>query len=393
MKVFRGIKWPVIALVAGLTSSILIGCSSQSRTNESPSEVRVEAAPDPSVIVVSDASRIPLVAVSTQRFFGELKVNAVVAPDVNRTVPVLSLSGGRVLDVRVKLGDEVKKGQILMRIASNDISQAFGDYQKFKASEILARRQLERAQELYTNGAIAKKELEIADDAEQKAKVDLATGAERLRVLGADTNHPSTILEVRSPISGTVVEQNISAGTGVRSLDVSPNLFTVADLSRVWIICDVYENNLSQVHTGDSAEVRLAAYPDKALRAKIGNIGRVLDPATRTAKVRLEIENPSGLLRPGMFATVSFRSQKGEDHAVAPSSAIVRLHDKDWVFVAIDGNKLRRTEVHLAELRPGGQQVILDGLKAGDRVVANALEFASGFDKVAETGAGKEAAK
>lgn len=388
MNVFRVINWLAVTSTAALTCSLVSGCSNQSRTTESPSEVRVEAAADPSVISITDPLRTPLVTVSSRRFFGELKVNAVVAPDVNRTVPVLSLSGGRVLEIRAKLGDEVKKGQILVRIASNDISQAFSDYQKFKANETLSRRQLERAQELYAKGAIAQKDLETAEDAQQKAKVDLATAAERLRVLGADINHPSAVLEVRAPISGTVVEQNISPGTGVRSLDVSPSLFTVADLSRVWILCDVYENNLNEVHLGDSAEVRLTAYPDKVLKVRVSNIGRVLDPATRTAKVRLEIENRGSILRPGMFATVSFRSQRGEDHAVVPSSAIVRLHDKDWVFVALEGNKFRRTEVRVGVLATDGQQAILGGLKVGDRVVANALEFSNGVDRVVEKGVG-----
>lgn len=381
MRVVDRFNFLPIFMAAGLVGSLLGGCSKNSRPTEPPSDVRVEAAPDPSVVHIADASRIPLVSVSGQRFFGELKVNGVVASDVNRTVPVLSLSGGRVLEVRTKPGDEVKKGQVLMRLASNDVSQAFADYQKFKASETLSRRQLERAQELYTNGAIAKKDLETAEDAEQKAKVDLATSAERLHVLGADINHPSPVLEVHSPISGTVVEQNITTGAGVRSLDVSPNLFTIADLSHVWILCDVYENNLDQVHLGDSAEARLTAYPDKLLKARVSNIGRVLDPATRTAKVRLELENRAASLRPGMFATVTFTSQRGETRPAIPPSAIMRLHDKDWVFLSIGGNNFRRTEVQIGSRQTDGKQEILSGVKAGDQVVAKALEFSASTEK------------
>lgn len=362
-------------------SAGITGCSNHSRSTESPSDVRVEAAGDPSVISASREGQIPVAIAASGRFFGELQVNGVVTPDVNRTVPVLSLSGGRVVDMRAKLGDEVKKGQVLMRINSNDASQAFSDYQKFKASETLARRQWSRAQELYAKGAIAQKDLETAEDAQQKAKVDVTAAAERLHLLGADTQHPSALLEIRSPIAGTIVEQNISAGTGVRSLDASPNLFTVADLSRVWILCDVYENNLSQVGVGDRAEVRLTAYPEHALTAKVGNIGRVLDPTTRTAKVRLELDNRNGTLKLGMFATVTFTSRRSEERVVVPPSAVMRLHDKDWVFVAIDGKKFRRTEVQVGPRQHDGQQEILSGVKAGDRVVTNALEFSSMVEK------------
>lgn len=359
----------------------IAGCSKQSHTTESPSDVRVEAAGDSSVISVSGEAQVPLAIASSRRFFGELQVNGVVTPDVNRTVPVLSLSGGRVLDMRAKLGDEVKKGQVLMRINSNDASQAFSDYQKFKASEVLARRQLTRAQELYAKGAIAQKDLETAEDAEQKAKVDVTAAGERLHLLGADAQHPSAILEIRAPIAGTIVEQNIAAGTGVRSLDASPNLFTVADLSRVWILCDLYENNLSQVGIGDQADVQLTAYPDKKLKAKVSNIGRVLDPNTRTAKVRLELDNKGGVLRPGMFATVTFTSRRSEERVVVPSTAVMRLHDKDWVFVALDGKRFRRTEVQIGPRQNNGQQEILSGVKAGDRIVTNALEFSSTVEK------------
>src|SRR5208337_4426243 len=129
------------------------------------------------------------------------------------------------------------------RINSPDVSQAFSDYQKAQADEVLARRQQERSETLLANGAIAQRDLEAAEDAEQKAKVDVTTAAEHLRVLGADVSHPSPIVEIEAPISGSIVEQNITGGTGVRSMDNSPNLFTIADLSHVWILCDVYENN------------------------------------------------------------------------------------------------------------------------------------------------------
>src|SRR5262249_42020863 len=151
-------------------------------------------------------------------------------------------------------------GDLLLVINSPDISQAFSDYHKFAAGETLARKQFERAQILHGQGALAQKDLEVARDNLARAAVDAATAAERIRILGADLNHPSPLLEIRAPVSGTIIEQNIAYTGAVKSLDNSPNLFTIADLSRVWVVCDVYENNLGQVRIGDYADVQLNAY-------------------------------------------------------------------------------------------------------------------------------------
>jgi cobalt-zinc-cadmium efflux system membrane fusion protein len=307
----------------------------------------------------------------------ELHVNGVVSPDINRTVPVLSLSGGRAVDIRVRLGDDVRKGQVLVRISSPDISSAFSDLQKFQADELLARKQLQRSQSLYDKGAIAAKDLEVAQDAEDKARVDWKTAEQRVRILGADPSHPSPILEIRAPISGTIVEQNVTGGTGVRSMDNSPNLFTIADLSRVWVLCDAYEDALARIHLGDVAEIHANAVPDRTFSGRVSNISRVLDPSTRTAKVRIEINNPAGDLRSGMFVTASFRAARPQTQTVIPASALIRMHDKDWVFLALGGKQFRRQEVRLGALLPDGYQEVMAGLAPTAQVVANALQFSS----------------
>ena len=368
-----------LILVACLTPWLSSSCNRGSSADHAP-PVTVEKAQDLTLVEVADPEQFPLTGVEQRSTYDELKLNGVVTPDVNRSVPVLSLAGGRVVDIRARLGDDVSKGQVLLRINSPDVSQAFSDYQKAQADEVLARRQQERSETLLAKGAIAQRDLEAAEDAEQKAKVDLATAAEHLRVLGADLNHPSPVVEIRAPISGTIVEQNITGGTGVRSLDNSPNLFTIADLSRVWVLCDVYENNLAQVRLGDFAEVRLNAYPDQALKGRVSNISRVLDPNTRTAKVRLELDNQRRLMRAGMFATATFRSQSKQLRSVVPVKAVLRLHDKDWVFRAEGGHRFRRVEVQAGRVSSDGLQEILAGLARGDQIVANALQFASAAD-------------
>src|SRR5262249_43587093 len=153
---------------------------------------------------------------------------------------------------------------------------------------------IDRAQLLYSHGALAEKDLQQAEDVEEKAQVDLRTTEQHVRILGGDPVHPGATIELRSPINGTIVEQNVSGYEGIKSLDNSPNLFTIADLTQVWVLCDVYENDLGEVHVGDTTKLRLKAYPDKVYRGRIADISRVLDPTTRAAKVRIVLPNSDG---------------------------------------------------------------------------------------------------
>jgi cobalt-zinc-cadmium efflux system membrane fusion protein len=346
------------------------------KAKSEPTKTQIVIA-DPNVIEIEAPERFSVTDVTAEELFEELHVNGVVAPDVSRTVPVLSLSGGRAVDIRARIGDDVQKGQVLVRISSPDVSAAFSDLQKFQADEILAQKQLQRAELLYQKGAIAQKDLEVAEDAENKAKVDRDTALQRVHILGGNPKQPSPILDVRAPISGTIVEQNVVGGTGVRSMDNSPNLFTIADLSRVWVLCDAYEDVLAKVHEGDSAEIRVNAFADRVFHGKISNISRVLDPNTRTAKVRIEIDNPGRVLRAGMFATASFKSTQPVKRIVIPTAAAIRMHDKDWVFLPIGGNQFRRQEVHLGAVLPDGHQEVVAGLAPSSKVVGNALQFSS----------------
>jgi cobalt-zinc-cadmium efflux system membrane fusion protein len=211
----------------------------------------------------------------------------------------------------------------------------------------------------------------VAEDAEEKAKVDVENTRERLRVLGGDIEHPAAIVDIRAPVSGVITDQQVTNAGGVAGLS-SPNPFTISDLSNVWILCDVYENDLASVQLGQSAEIRLNAYPEKVFTGRISNVGPVLDPTLRTAKVRVEVRNP-GLMRVGMFVTATFHGQKKEMRASVPASAILHLHDRDWVYVPAGGKKFRRVEVISGSTLPNNQQAIVSGIKPGQQVVSNAL--------------------
>jgi membrane fusion protein, heavy metal efflux system len=360
-------------------SVLLAGCGAKATVDpraEAPPPAVVEQDQDVNLVKVDHPEQFPVAAATAREAAPELHVTGVVGPDVSRNVPVISLASGRVVEIGAKLGDSVNKGQLLLRIQSTDISAALSDYRKALVDQVLARAQLDRANTLHEKGAMAKKDLEIAQDADAKAKVDVETTAERLRVLGADINQPNGVIDIHAPASGVITEQNVTAAAGVKTLDNSPNLFTIADLSHVWILCDVYENDLSNVHTGEYADVRLNAYPGRVFPARISQIGPILDPNTRTAKVRLELRNP-GFMRLGMFVTATFHGLQKQIRAVVPASAVLHLHDRDWVYKPAEGKTYRRVEVTGGNMLAGNMQEIVAGVAPGDRVVSNALVLQS----------------
>lgn len=353
---------------------VLAGCSAQGKLDpkaEAPPPAEVEHVQNAGLFKVDHPEQFPLATAGQREAAPELNVTGVVSADVSRTIPAISLATGRVIEVHARLGDTVTKGQLLMKVQSADISGAYSDYQQALADETLARAQFERAKLLYDKGAIAQKDLEITQDAEVKAQVTVKTTLEHLKVLGADPDHPSPIVEVKAPVSGVITDQQVTAAAGVQGL-ASPNPFTISDLSAVWILCDVYENDLAQVHLGEYADVHLNAYPNQVFKGRVGNISPVLDANLRTAKVRLELRNP-GMMRFGMFVTATFHGLQSEVRATVPAAAVLHLHDRDWVYVPADAGAFRRVEVAGGQMLPGNLQEIVSGIQPGQQVVSNAL--------------------
>ncbi|MGA3324672.1 MAG: efflux RND transporter periplasmic adaptor subunit [Terriglobia bacterium] len=364
----------VVACLALLSS----GCASGKADprSEAPPPAQVEHEQDGGAFSVDHPEQFPLAIAGKYEASPELDVTGTVSPDVSRNFPVVSLASGRVVDIHARLGDTVTKGQLLMRVQSQDISQAFSDYQQAVADETLARTQLDRAKDLYAHGANSQNDLQIAEDTEAKARVTVETTLNHLRILGADPHNPSAIVDVRAPASGVITDQQVTAAAGTQGL-ASPNAFTISDLSHVWILCDVYENDLPFVRLGEFADIHLNAYPDQVLRGRVGNIGSILDPNLRTAKVRLEVQNP-GMLRLGMFATATFYGSKKDVRATVPPTAVLHMHDRNWVYVPMGGNRFRRVEVVAGKMlpaTPSEKQEILSGLEPGQQVVANALDL------------------
>jgi len=341
---------------------------------EAPPPLKVEKVEDRNLFKVDHPDQFQLTEAVAHVATAQLRVTGTVNPDIARAVPVISIATGRIVEIGARLGDTVKKGQVLLRVQSSDIAGAYSDYQKAVTDEQLTRTQLARAQLLYDKGAISLNDLQVAEDTDAKAKVDVKTTSEKLRVLGsANLDQPTGFVEIRAPVSGVITDQQVTNAAGVAGLG-SPNPFTISDLSTVWILCDVYENDLSNVHLGELADIVLKAYPDKTFSGVISNIGPVLDPNIRTAKVRIEVRNP-GLMRPGMFVTATFHGLKKETHAALPATAILHLHDRDWVYEPANNNQFRRVAVTAGDMLPGAMQEVTLGITPGQRVVLNALEF------------------
>jgi len=364
------------ALLCMTLSVWLAGCGEGKvdQKAEAPPTATVETEMDPNNFKVDNPEQFHLAKATEYKAVSTLNVTGVVNPDIARAVPVISIASGRIVEIDARLGDEVTKGQLLLKVRSNDVATAYQTYLKAENDERFARLQYDRAKILYEKGAIAKSALEAAEDTASDAKADLDAALEQLRLLGADKDHPSGIVEVRAPISGVITDQQVTNAAGVQGLG-GPNPFTISDLSYVWIICDVYENDLDAVHVGEFADIRLNAYPDKVLKGRIDNILPILDPSIRTAKVRLEVPNPGRIMRVGMFTTATFHGKEPQLRAAVPATAILHLHDRQWVYVPLGGGRFRRIEVTTGNMLPGNQQEVLSGINPGAQVVQNALAF------------------
>jgi membrane fusion protein, heavy metal efflux system len=363
---------------------LLAGCNSKPSDpkNEAPPAAVVQPDADPNLVHVDHPDQFTLVAATDYAATSSIQVTGTVNPDISRTIPVISIASGRVVEVHARIGDYVKKGQLLMDVQSTDVSGAFSSYLKAVNDERLAKVQLDRAKILNEKGAIPNSQVEIAQNADDDAKAALTASEEQLRVLGVDKDHPAATVKVYAPASGFIIAQNVtnSAAAGV-TFAGSSNAFTIADLSHVWIVCDVYENDLPTVHLGQKADIRLTAYPDRVFTGVISDIGAVLDPQIRTAKIRIQVENPNTLMRIGMFATATIHGKNSQTHVQVPATSVLHLHDRDWVYTPVGDGKFRRIQVRGGASLPGDMQEIISGLNAGQQVVTNALALQNTADQ------------
>lgn len=371
----------VFFLATSLAPMALFGCGEAhgDPAQEAPPPQKIVQGVDVTDFAVEHPEQYPLVAATRYEAPSQLAVTGTVLPDISRSVPVVTLASGRVVDIRARLGDTVQKDQVLLQIRSDDIGLGFDAYRKAIADELLARKQLDRTKDLFQHGAAAMQDLEVAQDNEDDAKTTLDTATEHLRLLGNDPNRPpSGVVDILAPITGVITDQEVTIAATVQSYS-APNPFTISDLSTVWIVCDVYENDMADVRLDEPADVKLNAFPNRVFKGKVSNIGSILDPNIRTAKVRIEVPNPGLIMRPGMFATATLYGLTKQTFTAVPASAILHLHDRDWVLIPVQG-KFRRTQVTSGSQLPNDMQEIVSGLQPGQQVVSNAVVMQNAID-------------
>ncbi len=350
-----------------------------------------EAPPAPTVVETGGSGSVhvakpalfPLVQAVSRDVTSTLNVTGQVQPDVSREIPVLSLANGRVTALHVGLGDYVKKGQLVMEVQSPDVTNAFDAYLKAVNDEHLTRVTLDRDKLLYGKGAIPQTQLEAAQDGEDDARADLNAAEQQLHILGVDKNNPSENVKIYAPATGVIIAQNVTAAgaAGINYAGNSGSLL-IADLSHIWVICDVYENDLATVHLGEHADIRLNAFQTKVYSGTISDIGAQLDSTLRTAKVRIQINNPDNLMRLGMFATATFQAKKPNAETAVPAAAILQLHDRSFVFVpTAESGSFRRVTIVTGRTLDGGLIEVLSGLSPGQQVVSNALNLQNSADQ------------
>ena len=376
-----------VAVVISLSMLLsLAGCKSGSTNREAaeaPSTPTVVETGSGDTVHVERATRFPLVQAESRQVQSTLQVTGSVSPDVSREIPVLSLANGRVVALHVGLGDTVRKGQLVMEVQSPDVTTAFDAYRKAVNDEHLTTVTLDRDKLLYGKGAIPQTQLEAAQTGEDDAKADLTAAEQQLKIYGVDRNHPGDSVKIYAPASGVVIAQNVTnaSAAGITYAGAAGSL-TIADLSHVWVICDVYENDLANVKLGQHADISLNSFPGKTFSGTISDIGAQLDPALRTAKVRIQVANPGNELRIGMFATATLLGSHPQTETAVPAGAILQLHDRSYVFIpsGSDGS-FRRVQVKTGATLPGNMIEIQSGLSPGQQVVGNALDLQNTADQ------------
>ncbi len=370
-----------------LLALALAGCKHQ----EPNKEAREAPPPTPQVVEtggsgqvhVEAPERFQLTSTATVQATSKLDVTGSVTPDISRELPVLSLANGRVLALHVTLGDTVHKGQLVMEVQSPDVTNAFDTYLKAKNDERLAKVTLDRDKLLFDKGAIPESQLQAAQNAEEDATTDLTAAEQQLHILGVDKSNPSETVKIYSPATGVIIAQNVTnAGAAGISYAGNTGSLIVADLSHVWVIVDVYENDLATIHLGQHADIRVNAFADKVFSGTISDIGAILDPSIRTAKVRIQVNNPGNELRIGMFVTATLTTGRPQAVVAVPEAAVLHLHDLTYVFVPTNtAGIFRRVLIKTGNVVNGNMLEVLSGLAAGQQVVGNALDLQNTADQ------------
>jgi len=313
------------------------------------------------------------------------QVTAAITYDETRTVRVASPIAGRVTGDIAALGAKLKAGDPLASLDSPDLGQAQADYAKAQADRNLAERVYQRQRDLFDHGVAPRKDFEQAQDEVSRTRSEAERARLKLANLGVKGERTDNRFILHAPISGEITERNINPGMEVRP-DLATPLFVLSDLSRLWVLLDVFEKDIGLIHLGQQVLVKVPAWPEQEFKATVDYISRVVDDNTRTVKVRCVLPNPDKKLLPAMYAAVELQSDAGDLGIVIPLNSLFTEGESDWVFVAIDNDHYQKRPVRVG-LRLKGKAVITEGLKPGERlVVGGALLLRTEQDAEVQSG-------
>jgi cobalt-zinc-cadmium efflux system membrane fusion protein len=293
--------------------------------------------------------------------------------DEDHTQRVASPIDGRAVSLLAKAGEKVRAGQPLVELSSPNVGQLQADAQKAMSDLAVAEKAVERVHKLQAEGAVAEKDVTQAEGDLRKARSDHARSTAQLKSLGISPSDPAVNVALRAQIAGVVVERNVLVGQEVRADQAAP-LVTISNLDTVWVQADAYEQDLSLVAEGDAVTIRVPAYPGETFPGKVGHVGDVVDPVTRTVKVRCVADNKGHKLKPEMFAKVDVQNAAGRKLVLVPAKAVLNEGDKSLVIVATEGNVFRARRVEVGP-ETDGQVRILSGVRPGEKIVTDGAIF------------------
>lgn len=334
---------------------------------------------EPGVVTLSPekqkSSGIEVKQVAIEDTAVPFSATAVIEMNMDRSAKISPRVTGKAVRIIASQGDRVKAGQALAYLDSVELDQTWADYLKAQGKVELAKKNFQREETLFEKKISPEKDVLKAKQELGEAEVDLNLAKERFRLMGVNVsqfestkgngNHP--LIPVTSPVGGVVIEKAVTQGEMVNS---EKALFTVADLSTLWVVIDVYEKDISRLRVGTGVKVSVTTFPDKVFRGKVSYISDVVDEKTRTEKARLTIDNSNGLLKPGMFATaLTETASEGTERIIAvPAEAVLIDGTNRYVFVQIEPDKFKRKEVSVGRTL-GRKMEITGGIKEGDSIV------------------------
>ena len=347
------------------------GCSSSGSGSEQANaqgQASQSAAPSDNEYVATDAKGIQTITVNSSAVPDYLVLPAHIEADPTRVVHVYPPTGGRIVEMKVRPSDHVEKGQLLALLESNDLSRAVADYHKAKVDAEVKQGALARAEDLLAHNAIAQKDYQQAQGEAKIAQAELEATAQLIRVFGMDPDHASTELRVVAPRSGVVLDIGAASGEYSKSLDAPQPLCTIADISTVWALGDIYERDFAGLKMGEEAQVTLDAYPDQRWPGRVGVLSDAVDPTTRTLHLRVVLPNPGGRIKPAMFGSIRVLRSSSQG-IVVPASAVIREGNEAHVFISKGNGRFERRTVKLGRAMDGSIE-ILSGVNQGDSIVS-----------------------